>query len=140
MLRLGPRRRVIEQVDDVVRKLTAVECRKTHGRLAAEKRLHAVQRRAHDRQAKRGVLDELGDESAVRAARRLVRDDADACLAKPPGVYGDAIDLLITPPDFQGEVRYTLDGSVPGPEAKRFTVPLRLAKPRGRTEKKASSR
>ncbi|HIM68343.1 MAG TPA: hypothetical protein EYM45_07245, partial [Verrucomicrobia bacterium] len=50
-------------------------------------------------------------------------------LAKPPGVYGDAIDLLITPPDFQGEVRYTLDGSVPGPEARRYTGPLRLAKP-----------
>ena len=50
-------------------------------------------------------------------------------LAKPPGVYAGAIDLQITPPGFRGEVRYTLDGSVPGPEAKRFTVPLRLAKP-----------
>jgi hypothetical protein len=50
-------------------------------------------------------------------------------LAKPPGVYGEAIDLLITPPDFQGEVRYTLDGSVPGPETERTDGPLRLAKP-----------
>ena len=50
-------------------------------------------------------------------------------LAKPPGVYAGAIALQITPPGFRGEVRYTLDGSVPGPEAKRFTVPLRLAKP-----------
>ena len=50
-------------------------------------------------------------------------------LAKPAGVYGGAIDLQITPPDFRGEVRYTLDGSVPGPETKLYDGPLRLAKP-----------
>jgi hypothetical protein len=50
-------------------------------------------------------------------------------LAKPPGVYAGAIALQITPPGFRGEVRYTLDGSVPGPEAERYAEPLRLAKP-----------
>ncbi|SVB90909.1 uncharacterized protein METZ01_LOCUS243763, partial [marine metagenome] len=50
-------------------------------------------------------------------------------LAKPSGVYGRPVDLQITPPDSLSEVRYTLDGSVPGPEARRYTGPLRLAKP-----------
>ena len=50
-------------------------------------------------------------------------------LAKPSGVYGRPVDLQIAPPDSLSEVRYTLDGSVPGPEARRYTGPLRLAKP-----------
>ena len=50
-------------------------------------------------------------------------------LAKPSGVYDRPVDLQIAPPDSLSEVRYTLDGSVPGPEAKRYTRPLRLAKP-----------
>jgi len=50
-------------------------------------------------------------------------------LSIPPGVYSGPIDLQIEPPDFFSDVRYSLDGSVPGLEAKRYTVPLRLAKP-----------
>jgi hypothetical protein len=50
-------------------------------------------------------------------------------LSIPPGVYSGPIDLQIEPPDFFSDVRYSLDGSVPGPESKRYTEPLRLAKP-----------
>ncbi|MEE2947065.1 MAG: CotH kinase family protein [Verrucomicrobiota bacterium] len=50
-------------------------------------------------------------------------------LSIPPGVYSKPIDLQIEPPNFFSDVRYSLDGSVPGPDAKRYTVPLRLAKP-----------
>ena len=50
-------------------------------------------------------------------------------LAKPPGRYAEAIDLTIEPPDDKSELRYTLDGSAPDSEAKRYERPLRLAKP-----------
>ena len=50
-------------------------------------------------------------------------------LVKPPGVYDGPIALHIEPPGFFSEVRYTLDGSVPGPEANLNDGPLHLAKP-----------
>jgi hypothetical protein len=50
-------------------------------------------------------------------------------LVKPPGVYDGPIALHIEPPGFFSEVRYTLDGSVPGPEANLIGGPLHLAKP-----------
>ena len=50
-------------------------------------------------------------------------------LAKPPGVYDGPIAVHIEPPGFFSEVRYTLDGSVPGPEANLNDGPLHLAKP-----------
>ena len=50
-------------------------------------------------------------------------------LGKSAGVYKNPIDLHIESPDFFSRVHYTLDGSVPGPQAKRYMEPLRLAKP-----------
>ena len=50
-------------------------------------------------------------------------------LANPPGVYAGPVDLQIEPPDSLSEVRYTLDGSVPGTEARHYAGPLRLIKP-----------
>ena len=50
-------------------------------------------------------------------------------LGKPAGLYAQPIDLQINPPDSLSELRFTLDGSVPGPEAKRYTEPMHLAEP-----------
>ena len=49
-------------------------------------------------------------------------------LAKPPGRYADAIDLVIEPPDKKSTMRYTLDGSEPNADATVYTQPIHLSK------------
>ncbi len=50
-------------------------------------------------------------------------------LAKPSGHYPEPVDLRITPPDSLSELRFTLDGSIPGRRDQLYSGPIRLPKP-----------
>jgi len=49
--------------------------------------------------------------------------------AKPAGLYSQPIDLEINPPDSFSELRFTLDGSLPSPEAERYAEAIHLSEP-----------
>jgi len=50
-------------------------------------------------------------------------------LAKPSGLYPEPVDLRITSPDSLSELRFTLDGSIPGRRDRLYAGPIRLTKP-----------
>ena len=50
-------------------------------------------------------------------------------LAKPSGLYPEPVDLRITPPGSLSELRFTLDGSIPGRRDQLYAAPIRLTKP-----------
>ena len=64
---------------------------------------------------------------ADNAASGLRRVAAQPVSDKPGGVYDDVKDVTVTLSG-EGEIRYTLDGSLPTEEAELYTGPLRLEK------------